>query len=746
MATEAPEAARGPTASSRSTLKLGAFLNSTQLASHEMARSRQLAKWLMLHCHAATPVLSVLGRTFATVTAKAQQHSGASSTSLDVATRSALPMWGNAELSTAAALEARVRLRDDSDVLGELHLWWLMAQNSIMPSILFLASGTPSPRHAIANEFSKANYVSLACLIANAMTQGRGAATVRAAAEEDWKADADDPSAAMNYWSFIDRVFELADGWTECCEAPQYVEFLSSLRSRIGELRPDGGWSWRSLAEVTYAGYEQRACKLDRVETTIGLGASKSSDALLALGCTLPSHHGTSATAASIARSPSNVNGAIQARLLRVPPSPLHPSSSQPPLSLPRAPSPPALPKPTSSVTWPPPDKPSLITQPHLTPLITPLRRPGPKSDLGLLEAVLGGVPSATTTPGEGQHTSGGKGDARARGSTGRGVGSTGAREQSASGRGAGVGSREHDSAGNMVDAAPSTSNIAGGDGQGTTAAAEGDVHERVEHHHQGPRCYPSADHQPSSVDGLPEARKAAGPGAASTRMHSTNGGRGLVHMQPLPARVASDEEDTLEVALLKQNTKRRFHSQPFHTTMTPLDVFERQRQFDALCRSASKKGSKANISISRPASMPVLGRPKTASIAGSIEKRRMQEARNADVPIWLSIQRAPIVSHSPRASLSRPASADQKPRLEAGSPEGRGFPSRMLLESRPPKGAPKHTAPRVYFTSFAHRRPGTIRTAMPSDPAASSAAATPPTLPPRPKSAVYLVRVPIKP
>ena len=240
---EAAEAARAPIASSRSTLKLGAFLNSTQLASREMARSRQLAKWyhgsalcsnvhlawsshgfdccplprssfrLMLHCHAATPVLSVLGRTFATVTAKAQQHSGAS-TSLDVATRSALPMWGNAELSAAAALEARARLRDDPDVLGELHLWWLMAQNSIMPSISFLAAGTPSPRHVIANEFFKSNYVSLACLIANAMTQGRDAATVRAAAEEDWKADAADPSAAMNYWSFIDRVFEV------CAETP----------------------------------------------------------------------------------------------------------------------------------------------------------------------------------------------------------------------------------------------------------------------------------------------------------------------------------------------------------------------------------------------------------------------------------------------------------------------------------------------------------------------------------------------
>ena len=296
--------------SAKHRLRDGAFLHVTlatlpnvtdRSQALERVASRQLSKWLSLHCLASTPILSVLSDTFMRMNGRQNVTADdAGKARMEVArdiVAQNLPFWaqGNGDLNTQAALEARARLRNEPGLVTELQRWWETAQRS-------LQSVSDTSRDVL----SRDEYLHLSRLLSKALTPKFDPSEAQLAAEEDWEVDSD-VDGRMTRGRFMDAIFEcarachaaalscpyahvltcpsnvprralwpgrvlcrvcalpctphrLADAWTLTVDVNEYMEFLASLFERIAAQplvrhTAHGLWYWRHEKDVTAGSY-----------------------------------------------------------------------------------------------------------------------------------------------------------------------------------------------------------------------------------------------------------------------------------------------------------------------------------------------------------------------------------------------------------------------------------------------------------------------------------------------------------
>ena len=194
-------------------LRDGAFLHVTlaalpNIAGHSQAlervASRQLTKWLSLHCLASTPILSVLSDTFMRMNGRQNVTAeDAGKARMEVArdiVAQNLPFWaqGNGDLNTQAALEARARLRNEPGLVTELQRWWETAQRSLQ-----------SVSDTSCDVLSRDEYIRLSRLLSKALKPKFDSSEAQHAAEGDWEVDSD-VDGRVTRGRFMDAIFECA--------------------------------------------------------------------------------------------------------------------------------------------------------------------------------------------------------------------------------------------------------------------------------------------------------------------------------------------------------------------------------------------------------------------------------------------------------------------------------------------------------------------------------------------------------
>jgi hypothetical protein len=197
------------------------------VASGEGRRSRACSRWRFLRCVIMIGIRLIHHLYDVRAVRKANSYSTKlpKNVVLKVKTEKerkqlCISLQGDVDMYKEDVLCARLKLRHDPAVLEPLHEFWATAQRSVQQAAI----------RAEASDLKKEEYVRVMVLVGKAMLKNFSQVEARHEAENDWAADAKDPSAvSISREAFMDAIFQLADHWTLGVSCEEYASFLWRL-------------------------------------------------------------------------------------------------------------------------------------------------------------------------------------------------------------------------------------------------------------------------------------------------------------------------------------------------------------------------------------------------------------------------------------------------------------------------------------------------------------------------------------
>jgi hypothetical protein len=133
---------------------------------------------------------------------------------------------GDAALHQRACWRARIALRRDKMIVGELEHWWTM-----------ISASYSVPEFGVEASLTFNEYAELQVRLYKALIIPFDESDARSGAREDWRGDASN-SGTLERLRVMDSIFELADVWTRHVDPAEYVAFLQKLFGAVTSGEP----------------------------------------------------------------------------------------------------------------------------------------------------------------------------------------------------------------------------------------------------------------------------------------------------------------------------------------------------------------------------------------------------------------------------------------------------------------------------------------------------------------------------